>query len=79
MSNTSPVYPADLNDGDTAWMLTSTALVYLMTPGVGFFYGGMVDHKNVVNQLFLSLCCMGLITVQWVLFGYSLAFQPRAG
>lgn len=56
--------PNPINDGDTAWMMTSTALVYLMTPGVGFFYGGMVDTKNIVNQLFLSLCCMGLITVQ---------------
>lgn len=64
--------------GDASWMLVSTALVYMMTPALGFFYGGLVDHKNVINQLFLSFIVMGLVTVQWTLFGYSFAFAPRA-
>lgn len=62
--------------GDNAWMLTSTVLVLLMTPALAFFYGGMVDRKNILNQLFLSFICMGIIIVQWVLFGFSFAFGP---
>jgi Amt family ammonium transporter len=62
--------------GDNAWMMTSTALVLLMTPALAFFYGGLVDHKNVLNQLFLSFICMGIVFVQWVLFGFSFAFGP---
>jgi len=50
-----------------------------MTPGVGFFYGGLVDTKNVINQLFLSSLCLGIVTVQWVLIGYSLAFSEGVG
>ena len=65
-----------LNSGDTAWMLTSTALVLLMTPGLALFYGGMVRSKNVLSVLMQSFVACGLITVQWVLFGYSLAFGP---
>jgi len=63
-----------LNAGDASWMLTSTALVYLMTPGLGFFYGGMADNKNVVNTLYMSFVTMAIVTVQWVLFGYSFSF-----
>lgn len=59
-------------------MLTSTALVYLMTPGLGFFYGGMVDTKNVINTLYMSFITMAIVTVQWVLFGYSFAFGRGA-
>ncbi|CAF0836647.1 unnamed protein product [Adineta steineri] len=62
--------------GDNAWMMTSTALVLLMTPALAFFYGGLVDHKNILNQLFLSFICMGIVFVQWVLFGFSFAFGP---
>ncbi|CAF3750324.1 unnamed protein product [Rotaria sp. Silwood1] len=62
--------------GDNSWMLTSTVLVLLMTPALAFFYGGMVDRKNILNQLFLSFICMGIITVQWVLIGFSFAFGP---
>ncbi|CAF1602272.1 unnamed protein product, partial [Didymodactylos carnosus] len=65
-----------LNSGDNAWMLTSTALVYMMTPALAFFYGGLVENKNILNQLFLSIVCMGIVTVQWCLFGYSFTFGP---
>ncbi|CAF4465041.1 unnamed protein product [Rotaria socialis] len=68
----SPIY----DSGDNAWMLTATTLVLLMTPALAFFYGGMVDRKNVLNQLFLSFICMGIVIVQWVLFGFSFAFGP---
>src|SRR4051794_16518348 len=60
--------------GDAAWVLTSTALVYMMTPALAFFYGGMVNNKNIINTLFLSFVCMGIVTVQWHLFGYSFSF-----
>src|SRR3569833_2844483 len=68
--------PPALNSGDTAWMLTSTALVLLMTPGLALFYGGMVRSKNVLSVLMQSFVACGLVTVQWVIFGYSLAFGP---
>lgn len=60
--------------GDTAWMLASAALVLLMTPGLAFFYGGMVRAKGVLNMIMMSVSAMGLVTVLWVLYGYSLAF-----
>jgi Amt family ammonium transporter len=62
--------------GDTAWMLVSTALVMLMTPGLALFYGGMVRRKNVLGTIMQSFIALGIITVQWMLFGYSLAFGP---
>ncbi|NOS03062.1 ammonium transporter [Mycobacteroides abscessus] len=62
------------NTGDTAWMLASAALVLLMTPGLAFFYGGMVRAKNVLNMIMMSISAMGLVTVLWVLYGYSMAF-----
>src|SRR3989344_3577656 len=65
-----------INSGDTAWMLAATALVMIMTPAVGFFYGGMVSSKNVISVLKQSMIILALISVQWVLFGYSLAFGP---
>jgi len=68
-----------INAGDTAWVLMSTALVMLMTPGLAFFYGGMVRKKNVLSilmQCFIVLCLLG---VQWVLYGYSISFAPGAG
>jgi len=71
--------PARNNTGDTAWLLISTALVMLMTPGLAFFYGGMVGRKNVLGilmQCFIILC---VVSVQWVLFGYSLSFAPGKG
>ncbi|GAS95182.1 ammonium-transport integral membrane protein amt [Mycolicibacterium canariasense] len=60
--------------GDTAWMLASAALVLLMTPGLAFFYGGMVRAKGVLNMIMMSISSMGVVTVLWVLYGYSLAF-----
>ena len=63
-----------IDSGDTAWLLISTALVLVMTPGLAFFYGGMVRKKNVISTMLQSLVCMGLITVIWVVFGFSLAF-----
>jgi Amt family ammonium transporter len=71
--------PASINSGDTAWMLASSALVMIMTPAVGFFYGGMVSSKNIVSVLKQSLLILALISVQWVVIGYSLAFGPDAG
>jgi Amt family ammonium transporter len=60
--------------GDTAWMLASAALVLLMTPGLAFFYGGMVRSKGVLNMLMMSISSMGIVTVLWVTYGYSMAF-----
>lgn len=68
-----------VNSGDTAWVLTSTALVLVMTPALAFFYGGMVRKKNVLSTLNLSVIMMALIGVQWVLVGYSLAFGGDVG
>lgn len=67
---------ATVNSGDTAWMLISTALVFLMIPGLAFFYGGLVRKKNVLSILMQCFVVICLITLQWVLFGYSLAFGP---
>ena len=60
--------------GDTAWMLASAALVLLMTPGLAFFYGGMVRARGVLNMIMMSVSAMGVVTVLWVLYGYSIAF-----
>jgi Amt family ammonium transporter len=65
--------------GDTAWVLASAALVMLMTPGLALFYGGLVRPKNVLSTLMHSFFILGLISVQWVLWGYSLAFGPSIG
>lgn len=68
-----------MNSGDTAFVLASAALVLLMTPGLALFYGGMVRGKNVLNTLMQHYVIMGLVGVQWALFGYSLAFGPDLG
>ena len=62
--------------GDTAWVLISSALVMLMVPGLALFYGGLVRQKNALNTFMMSLAALGLVTVQWVLGGYSIAFGP---
>ena len=67
------------NTGDTAWMLASSALVLLMTPGLAFFYGGMVRARSVLNMLMMSISAMGVVTVLWVLYGYSIAFGDDVG
>jgi Amt family ammonium transporter len=66
--------PAPINSGDTAWMLTAAALVLLMTPGLSFFYGGMVSFKNVVSTMLQSVVALGIISILWVVVGFSLAF-----
>ncbi len=70
-----PAPPPKIDPGDTAWMLVSSALVLLMTPGLAFFYGGMVRAKNILNMLMQSFVAMSVITVLWVVVGYSLAFS----
>jgi Amt family ammonium transporter len=65
-----------INSGDTAWMLMSAALVFLMTPGLAFFYGGLVRKKNILSILMQCMTVICIVTLQWVLFGYSLSFGP---
>jgi len=69
----------EINRGDTAWVLMSAALVILMTPALGFFYGGLVRRKNVLATIMHSFFILALISVQWVLWGYTLAFGPDMG
>ncbi|WP_052021322.1 ammonium transporter [Actinokineospora spheciospongiae] len=69
----------DVNAGDTAWVLVSAALVMLMTPGLAFFYGGMVRAKSVLNMLMMSFIALAVVSVLWVLYGYSLAFGNDVG
>ena len=67
-----------MNTGDTAWVLTSSALVLLMTlPGLALFYGGLVRRKNVLSILMQCFIIACVISLQWVIFGYSLSFGPR--
>jgi ammonium transporter, Amt family len=71
-----PPDPAQLNGADTAWVMIATALVLLMTPALGFFYGGLVRSKNVLNTLMMSLASTGVVGLTWTALGYSLAFAP---
>jgi Amt family ammonium transporter len=68
-----------VDSGDTAWLLASAALVMFMTPGLGFFYGGLVRAKNVVGTIMQSFIALALVTILWVVVGYSLAFGPDKG
>ena len=68
-----------INSGDTAWMLCATALVLLMTPGLAFFYGGMVNSKNVISTMLQSFVAMGIISLLWVVVGFSLSFGDSIG
>ncbi|MBA2322829.1 MAG: ammonium transporter [Pseudonocardiales bacterium] len=68
-----------INAGSTAWVLVSAALVMLMTPGLAFFYGGLVRSKSVLNMMMMNLVCLGVVGVLWVVFGYSLAFGDDVG
>ncbi|MBI5463703.1 MAG: ammonium transporter [Ignavibacteriales bacterium] len=68
-----------LNSGDIAWMLTATGLVLLMTPGLSYFYGGMVSKKNVISTMLQSFIAMGVISVLWVIVGFSVAFGESIG
>ncbi|MFY9301426.1 MAG: ammonium transporter, partial [Candidatus Nitrosotenuis sp.] len=69
--------PCMIDTGDTAWVTVATTLVLFMTPGVAFFYGGLTRSKNATNVIGMTFIVMGLISVQWVLWGYSLAFGPN--
>jgi Amt family ammonium transporter len=69
---------SELNSGDTAWLLTATALVMVMLPGLALFYGGLVRRKNVLSTIMQSFFVLALVSVVWVLWGYSLAFGPDA-
>ena len=80
---TPPAGPSSMSDklstGDTAWMLTASALVLLMTPGLSFFYGGMVRGKNVLSTMLQSYMAMGVVSLLWVVVGFSLAFGDSIG
>jgi ammonium transporter, Amt family len=67
-----------LNTGDTAWVLASTALVLLMTPGLALFYGGMVRAKSVLNMMMMSMVTIGIVSILWVIYGFKLAFGYEA-
>ena len=73
------VFGGPMNAGDVAWMLTATGLVLLMTPGLSFFYGGMVRTKNVVSTMLQSFVAMGVISILWIVVGFSLAFGDSIG
>jgi ammonium transporter, Amt family len=77
-SKSSPDDPA-LSAGDTAWMLTATAMVLLMTPGLAFFYGGMIQPKNVISTMLQSFIAMGIVSILWVFIGFSIAFGSSIG
>ncbi|MBP6619283.1 MAG: ammonium transporter [Leadbetterella sp.] len=68
-----------VDTGDTAWMLVASALVLIMTPGLAYFYGGMVNAKNVISTMLQSFIAMGVISIVWVVVGYSLAFGESVG
>ena len=65
-----------LNSGDIAWVLTATALVMIMTPALGFFYGGLVRRKNLVSTIVQCFVIFAVVSLVWALWGYSLAFAP---
>jgi len=71
--------PAEINSGNTAWVLAAAALVMLMTPALGFFYGGLTRNKNVLGTIMHSFVVVGLVSVEWVLIGYTLAFGSDVG
>jgi ammonium transporter, Amt family len=68
-----------VNSGDTAWLLLSTALVILMTPALAFFYGGMVRKKNLLSTLMMSFSILALVSILWIIYGYSISFGPDKG
>ena len=70
---------SNLDAGDTAWMLTATGLVLLMTPGLAFFYGGMIQSRNIISTMLQSYIAMGIVSVLWVVVGFSIAFGDSIG
>ena len=77
--NYSYISGGSVNAGDTAWMLTATGLVLLMTPGLAYFYGGMVGQKNIISTMLQSFIAMGLVSIVWVVAGFSIAFGDSIG
>lgn len=75
----STIVTEGINSGDVAWMLAASALVLLMTPGLAYFYGGMIDTKNIITTMLQSFIAMGVISVVWVVIGFSLAFGESKG
>ena len=73
------IHTEGLNSGDIAWMLAATALVLLMTPGLAYFYGGMINTKNIISTMMQSFIAMGVISVLWIVVGFSLAFGDSIG
>jgi Amt family ammonium transporter len=69
-----PIITEGVNSGDVAWMLAASALVLLMTPGLAYFYGGMIDTKNIISTMLQSFVAMGVISVIWIVVGFSIAF-----
>jgi ammonium transporter, Amt family len=78
-ANNYPVLSSAINSGDTAWVLVASALVLIMTPGLSFFYGGLINKKNVVSTMLQSFVALGVISVIWVIIGFSLAFGDSIG
>ena len=68
-----------LNGADTAYVAIAALLVLIMTPALGFFYGGLVRRKNTINTIMMPMICLAIFTVQWFLYGYSLSFGPDVG
>src|SRR4029077_16312922 len=71
--------PGKYNNADIAWIIVATALVFLMTPGLAFFYGGMVHRKNVISTMIKSMVAAGIVSVLWIVVGYSLCFGEDIG
>lgn len=71
--------PSPINSGDTAWILASTALVFIMIPGLGYFYSGMVEAKHSLSMIFLPLICIAIVSLEWVVWGFSLAYSTTGG
>ncbi|KAJ1945664.1 ammonium transporter, partial [Kickxella alabastrina] len=67
-----------IDSGDTAWILVSAVLVFIMSPGIGYFYSGMARSKNAVSLVFLCMVAMAVVSVQWMIWGYSLALSDTS-
>src|SRR5882672_2831851 len=74
-----PIVTEGINSADVAWMLAASALVLLMTPGLAYFYGGMIDTKNIISTMLQSFIAMGVISILWIVVGFSLAFGDSIG
>ncbi|WP_426063344.1 ammonium transporter [Flavobacterium sp. DSP2-3-1] len=79
IDNPAPTEAVKFDTGDTAWMIVATALVFIMTPGLGFFYGGMVGKKNVISTMLQSFMAMIIVTVLWIVIAFGLSFGPSIG